>query len=104
MEEIKNEEIVEVQPEGEVIELDDLVEDRESYSLGESLAAIAILAAPLVGSYVLGVVSSDGVKNGIANFKEKISKSAEKRKAKIASLKEAKKSKIEDANYEEVED
>lgn len=84
-------EIVDISEDTEI--LDDVNEecDGESASLVESIATLAVLTAPLAISYVAGVLTSDKVKNGIANAKTRLAERSKKRKEKIAELREKRK-------------
>lgn len=83
-------EVIDINEEPESTELIDVSDEDYTPSLGESIATLAVLVAPLAISYVAGVVSSDKVKNGITNIKIRMAEAAQKRAEK---LKEARSSK-----------
>nr|DAE23857.1 MAG TPA: hypothetical protein [Siphoviridae sp. ct9lR64] len=93
MDENKEQEVIDINEEPESTELIDVSDEDYTPSLGESIATLAVLIAPLAISYVAGVVSSDKVKNGIADIRTRIAETAQKRAEKIK-LKEARSSKI----------
>lgn len=87
-------EVIDINEEPESTELIDVSDEDYTPSLGESIATLAVLAAPLAGCYILGVLSGEKVKNGIANFKEKMAEAKQKRAEKIRQFKETRSSKI----------
>lgn len=95
MEEIikDDEKVVDVEPKGEVIELDAQNEEYEP-SLGESIAALAILTTPLVVSYAIGVITSDGVKASISDLKTRFEMRKIRRKEKLQQIRETRKKNI----------
>ena len=84
-------EVIDINEEPESTELIDVSDEDYTPSLGESISTLAILAVPLAGCYILGVLSGDKVKNGIERIKIRMAEAAKKRAEK---LKEARSSKI----------
>lgn len=87
-------EVIDINEEPESTELIDVSDEDYTPSLGESIATLAVLAAQLAGCYILGVLSGDKVKNGIADIRIRMAEAAQKRAEKIKKLKEARSSKI----------
>lgn len=97
-------EIVDISEETEILDGVDEECDGESASLIESIVTLAVLTTPLAISYVAGVLTSDKVKNGIANTKMKIAERSKRHKEKIAELREKRKNTDEDIEIIDVEE